>query len=254
MPVHDWTRVDTGAFHDFHNVWIALLRIALNSGLLPPGFYAMSEQHGGKYIADVLTLHEPAATGPPARVLSGGASVAEAPPKVRRQLSLSPAARSRRKTLTIRHVSGHRIVALLEIVSPANKDRKDHVAELVDKMEDAVSHGIHLLVIDLFPPGKHDPLGLHGAFWQRMGDEPEGPPADEPLTLASYVADTPLRAYLEYISVGSAVPNMPLFLDPEFYVNPPLAETYQTAWQSTPEPWRKVLEKPPVPRRRKRSR
>ena len=35
MPVHDWTRVDAGVFHDFHNVWIAFLRNALNSGVLP---------------------------------------------------------------------------------------------------------------------------------------------------------------------------------------------------------------------------
>jgi len=41
MPVHDWTRVDAGVFRDFHNVWIALLRMAMNSGLLPKGYYAM---------------------------------------------------------------------------------------------------------------------------------------------------------------------------------------------------------------------
>ncbi len=70
MPVHDWTRVDAGIWHDFHNVWIAELRNALNSGVLPPGYYALSEQHAGKYIADVLTLHgEPPLPEPPQEVL-----------------------------------------------------------------------------------------------------------------------------------------------------------------------------------------
>ena len=242
MPVHDWTRVDAGVFHDFHNVWIALLRIALNSGLLPSGFYAMSEQHAGKYLTDVLTLHRPGSVQSPPRTISGGVAVAEAPPQVRRRLTLSPAARSRRKTLAIRHVSDHRIVALLEIVSAANKDRKEHLDEFLNKLEDALSHGIHVLVVDLFPPGKRDPRGVHGALWKRLGDKPERPPPDEPLTLASYVADTPIKAYVEYVAVGSVLPEMPLFLDPEVYIKTPLEATYQKAWESTPEVWREVLE------------
>lgn len=253
MPVHDWKLVDAGVFHDFHNVWIALLRIALNSGILPSGFYAMSEQHGGKYISDILTLHRPDEPEPTAREISGGVAVAESPPKVRHHTSLAPLSRTRRKTLTIRHVSGHRIVALLEIVSSANKDRKAHIAELLNKMEDALSHGIHLLVIDLFPPGKHDPLGLHAAFWERLGGEADGPPREAPFTVASYVADEPMNSYWEHLGVGSALPEMPLFLDPGIYIKTPLESTYQTAWQSTPEPWREVLEQA-SPQRKKRSR
>jgi len=36
MPIHDWTRVDTGLFHDFHQGWIRALCDALNAGGLPP--------------------------------------------------------------------------------------------------------------------------------------------------------------------------------------------------------------------------
>ena len=56
MPVHDWTRVFDGAFHDFHFAWIAELRNCLNSGLLPPDYYAMAEQVAGPIVPDVLTL------------------------------------------------------------------------------------------------------------------------------------------------------------------------------------------------------
>jgi hypothetical protein len=241
MPIHDWTRVDAGIFHDFHNVWIAELRNTLNSGLLPSGFYALSEQHAGKYIADVLTLQ----TSPPSpapRPPGGGVAVVEAPPKVRQKLSLSAAARSRRKTLTIRHVSGHRIIALVEMVSPANKDRREHVEEFVDKLEQALHYGIHVLLVDLLPPGRQDPRGMHGAVWDRLGDDPEPVPDGEPLTLAAYVADSPVKAYIERLAVGTALPEMPLFLDPDYYINVPLESTYQTTWRGTPEHWRKVLE------------
>ena len=50
MPVHDWTRVDAGIFHDFHNAWITHLKEALNEGLLPDGYYAQAEQHAGRLI------------------------------------------------------------------------------------------------------------------------------------------------------------------------------------------------------------
>jgi hypothetical protein len=35
MPIHDWTRVDAGLFHDFHQSWTVALCNALNSGVLP---------------------------------------------------------------------------------------------------------------------------------------------------------------------------------------------------------------------------
>lgn len=33
MPIHDWTRVEAGIFHDFRHEWISTLRRALNDGL-----------------------------------------------------------------------------------------------------------------------------------------------------------------------------------------------------------------------------
>ncbi len=57
MPVHDWTRVDAGIFHAFHFGWLTHLSEALNGGLLPEGFYALAEQHAGRTIPDILTLH-----------------------------------------------------------------------------------------------------------------------------------------------------------------------------------------------------
>src|SRR5437016_5994167 len=76
----------------------------------------------------------------------------------------------RRRSLAIRHVSGHRLVALIEIISPANKDRTRHVEDFVAKALAALELGVHLLLVDLFPPGPFDPSGLHGAL--RQGLEP----------------------------------------------------------------------------------
>ena len=62
MPLHDWTRVTPNDFHDFHLSWIAALRTALNSGLLPEGYFALAEHQAAPFTPDVLTLQLPDAT------------------------------------------------------------------------------------------------------------------------------------------------------------------------------------------------
>jgi hypothetical protein len=246
MPVHDWTRVEAGIFHDFHNAWLVQIRDVCNSGLLPAGYYALTEQHAGAYITDVLTLETPPpAEAPVSRPDRGGMLVAEAAPRARRWLTAAAGLRRRRRTLAIRHVTGHRLIALLEIVSPANKDRAAHVDELVDKVEQALRLGIHVLLGDLLPPGRHDPNGVAWEVWQRLDGEPYELPAGELLTVASYVADKVPDVYLDHLAVGAALPEMPLFLDPDRYVYIPLEPTYQAAYGGVPRFWREVLERRP---------
>ncbi len=126
--------------------------------------------------------------------------------------------------------------------------------EFLDKLEDALAHGIHVLLVDLLPASKYDPHGMHGALWDRLGDQADDPPVQEPLTLAGYVADTPVTAYLEHVAVGARLPDMPLFLDPDTYIHTPLETTYQATWRGTPARWRAVLEQPALSPRRKRRR
>lgn len=243
MPVHDWTRVNAGIFHDFHNAWLTEIRNACNGGLLPPGYYALAEQHAGACIADVLTLQAPSkGTEIDPSPDTGGIAVAEAAPRVRRKLTAAGSFRRQCKTLAIRHVSGHRLVAILEVVSPANKDRPAHVDEFVDKVEDALWHGIHVLVADLVRPGKHDPHVVPWQIWQRIEGEAYDIPPGEPLTLASYVADNLAKVFIEHVAIGGPLPEMPLFLSPDRYVNLPLGATYQAAYRGVPGYWRDMLE------------
>ncbi len=248
MSVHDWTRVEAGIFHAFHTSWIAEIQNALNDELLPSDYYALAEQHAGRIIADVLTLHaapESSDPLPPLPPDTGGVAVAEAPPRVRWKQSIDETSVGLRRTLAIRHVSGHRLVALLEIVSPANKDRAENVEAFAAKAVSALQAGVHVLLVDLFPPGPFDPQGMHGAILDPLGptDEPHEIPPDEPLTLASYAANGYIEAYLEHLAVGASLPEMPLFLRPDRYINVPLEATYQAAYRGMPAFWREVLEK-----------
>lgn len=250
MPVHDWTRVTAGTWHDFHLAWIAEIRNVLNCGRLPSDYYARAEQIAGPLGPDVLTLHhpEPPENGTPSPSLadfSGGLAVAVAPPRMR---FLAEAEMNdyvlKRRTIIIRHASDDRIVALIELVSPGNKAARNMLRAFVEKAVEALYRGYHLLVVDLFPPGPRDPQGIHRAIWGEFTDTSFEQPAMEPLTLAAYSAGPMKRAYVEPTAVGRALIDMPLFLEPEFYVNVPLEETYQAAYKGVPRRWRTVLEAP----------
>jgi hypothetical protein len=247
VAVHDWTVVDAGIVHDFHTVWIGQIRTALNEGLLPEGYYALAEQHAGETIADVLTLHAsrdiPRERSLPRAI--GGTLVTEAPPQVARHHTLELPATLHPRTIAVRHVSGHQLVGMIEIVSPANKDRAKHVEAFATKAADALQQGVHLLVIDLFPPGQYDPYGIHGVIRQRLAesDDAYDLPSTEPLTLAAYAAGPRIDVYLEHLRAGARLREMPLFLERDRYVNVPLEFTYDAAYRGVPAVWRDVLEK-----------
>lgn len=101
-----------------------------------------------------------------------------------------------------------------------------------------------MLVVDLFPPSPYDPQGIHGSILQLLepSDIPYDLPADEPLTLASYAVGTRVEAYVEHIAVGHTLPEMPLFLQSDRYINVPLEPTYEAAYNGMPSFWRDVLE------------
>lgn len=168
MSIHDWSRVDAGVFHGFHARWIARLAETLIP-LLPPGYYAEAEQHASERIADVLTLR----IAPPVIGDFHSTNIKTAVLESPRVAEHRRAGRNRKEKLrpkhvAIRHVSGHRVVALIEIVSPGNKDRGSHVEAFVDKAEAAIAGGVHVVAVDLFPPSRSAPSGLPARIWRRF--------------------------------------------------------------------------------------
>jgi Protein of unknown function (DUF4058) len=246
MPVHDWTRVDAALFHDFHQGWIISLRNALNSGVLPPDYFALAEQSIRGPIPDVLTLRlSPGRGDQSGRSL--GLAVAVAPPRARivRRAPEGIVYARRADRVSVRHRHGE-IVGVIEIVSPGNKSSNTELRAFVEKSSDLIQRGVHLLVIDLFPPSKRDPEGIHKAIWDELDDADFELPAGKPLTVAAYDAGPPPAAYVEPIGVGDVLPDMPLFLHSEFYVPTPLEATYQSTWNVFPAVLKGLLEAPPI--------
>lgn len=256
MPMHDWTSVPAGIFHAFHNTWIGDLQKALNAGLLPSDYYALGEQQSGGIEPDVLTLHAPGGPTDDSVADAGSRSVgvggngsavalAEHPPKVS---LIQDAAEdiqfylARQRTIVIRHVSGDRVVAMLEIVSPANKHSRPALDDFIDKVAAALRDGVHVIIVDPLPPGRLDPDGIHGEVWRRLMAGDFALPAGKPLTLVSYAVGRTVTAFVEPTAVGAELIDMPLFLTPERYVPVPLEETYKRAWSGVPQRWQRVIE------------
>src|SRR5262245_17947031 len=119
MPIHDWTRMNDGDFHHFHQRWIQAIADNLNTGGLPPEYMAMSDQVTGGPVPDVVTLRARRSPSEP-----GGVAISDAPPTAKTIAKFERGVYAKRADrILIRHGRGE-VVAIIEIVSPGNKSSK----------------------------------------------------------------------------------------------------------------------------------
>jgi hypothetical protein len=249
MPMHDWTRVDAGTYHDFHHSWTAVLKGKLNE-LLPSGYYAMAELRTDGPIPDVVTLatgvQDQPEMGPSSGELrdEGGVAIAEARPKARLAgTAFNDEYAAKQNRIVVRTSAGKRVVAVVEIVSPGNRGSDWSVRNFVEKCRSLMAKGVHLLIVDPFPPDRRAPEGLHALIFGGSSENTRGPRADRSSSFVSYECREEIRAYLETIAIGEPLPEMPVFLLPrEGFVEVPLEETYAATWRATPAEVRGEIE------------
>jgi len=152
---------------------------------------------------------------------------------------------SEQNTLVVRRGPEHRVVALIELVSPGMKRNSRRLSLFVQKILNVISSNINVLIVDPFPPGRSDLNGIHGAVWTSLENDEFRLPVDKPLTLASYSVGQTLEAYIEPFSVGQAMIDMPLFVEAHFYLPIPLETAYLSAWDGTADHVRDQLTSSP---------
>lgn len=222
--------------------WITYLARSLNRGSLPPDHYALPEQIALGLGPDVLTLREVnMGAGKQQTVAKLGGAALLAPPKLKPSAETDMAFFHRRqKSVTVRHVSGDAIVAVIEIISPGNKSSVSGLRSLVMKAVELLDYGIHLLIVDLFPPGPRDPHGLHAEIWSEVAGEAIQP-GIKPLALMAYEVGPTIKAYHVDVAVGDELCDMPLFLEPGQTISVALEKTYAEAFSDLPVRWQRVL-------------
>ena len=247
--VHDWSKLFDGAFHDFHTSWIGAIRTSLNNGLLPPGYYAAAEQVVGGPSPDVVTLdawqpddneHRDRDRFPDS--FAGGVTLADSPPAVQYRIQLErDTFVAKANHIAIRHLANDRLVAVIEIVSAGNKSAPRTLRPFSERVYSLMVERVHLVLIDLIRSGNCCPDGLPTYLSFSNFNATPNITEDKPFTLTAVRSGETYEAFVETIGVGDTLTDMPLFLNDSQYIPLPLEQTYESAWQGVPLPWKQKL-------------
>ncbi len=133
-----------------HSKWANVLVDELNETLLPDGYFAEPHVHmGARVEIDAAAFEGPAAGDRPAH--DGTTAVlpvrAWAPPAP--TLVMPAAYPDAFEVQVIATEGGPRLVAAVELVSPANKDRPEHRRAFAVKCASYLGQGVGLIVVDV---------------------------------------------------------------------------------------------------------
>jgi Protein of unknown function (DUF4058) len=221
-------------WESFHAAWASTLANALNHDLLPPGYVALEHVHRGAAIEiDVGSFADSTAGGQ-----SDGRGTATATRPVwlpaAEPLQL-PASFPPGCTVEILSTEGGRtLVAAIELVSPANKDRARHRRLFAAKCATYLSRGIGLIIVDVVTSRLSN---LHNELIDLLdlGDQFRMP-SQQWLYSVAY---RPLRVegadridtWPVALAVGGPLPTMPLSLEAEECIPVDLGAAYAETCQ-----------------------
>jgi hypothetical protein len=220
-------------WESFHVNWAGAMADVLNQQLLPEGFFAEEHAHvGARVEIDVATFTDNG-SGP---VRDGNA--ATMPPRVwvppAPPLLLPAAFPDDFEVLIYQSEGGATLVAAIELISPANKDREAHRRALAVKCASYLVQGISLILIDIVTSRQ---ANLHNEIMQLL-KHPASSHLPAEATLYAVAYRPVVRGKLEQIDVwpatlalGQPLPTMPLGLNAELCLPLDLEATYTVACQ-----------------------
>jgi hypothetical protein len=126
----------------------------------------------------------------------------------------------------IRSEGGREVVAAIEFVSPANKDRPERRQAFVSKCEYLLAQGIGVVIVDVVTE-RH--ANLHAQLMDQLSNSTQG--SEGFLYAASYhpvekEREPFLDIWFECLTLGKSLPNLPLFLKDGPCVKVALNQTY----------------------------
>src|SRR6266478_7406523 len=137
----------------FHATWPVMI-VARLRRQLPSRYLVLPRVHSGSSVEiDVATFHDedgtPAATGNENGNRGGVATALWAPPRPTRTFITDLPAQDVNEVRVYDEKTGRRLVAAVEIVSPANKDRPEHRQAFVSKCVGLLQELVSLVVVDV---------------------------------------------------------------------------------------------------------
>lgn len=212
----------------FHGAWAEAIAKHLNQLLLPEGFVAEARvKLGGQVEIDVGTFAE----GGPLSA-SGPGTAVWAPPKPTATALLDFEAPDMFEVQVLHEEGGPRLVAAIELVSPANKDRPSHRRMFAVKCASYLQSGVSVMVVDVVTERAGN---LHAELLQLL-QAPVATPGrgNHDLYAAAYrtIAGSEgltLEAWAETLNLRQTLPTLPLWIMPDVGLPIDLEMTYQAA-------------------------
>lgn len=220
-------------WESFHSTWANSIVLQLNGGLLPGEFRAFPQIHMGTHVAvDVATFrHPPRSNGQPPADNGPVATAIWSPPQASVVEAVEFADRDTFEVAVVDMLQ-RRLVAAIELVSPANKDRPSHRRDFAIKCASYLQQQVSLLVIDVVTSRRDS---LHEEL-TRLLDLPAAyrDALPSPLYAASYrlrleAGRHLLELYPAPLALEETLPTLPLWLGEELALPLDLEESYQEA-------------------------
>jgi hypothetical protein len=221
-------------WESFHSNWATRLADALNDRWLPPEFVAEETTHAGGHLEiDVATYQETPAPG--TALPNGGPPLAVAAP------TYAPPAPARTvptvfpdsfEVRVFTATGGLTLVAVIELVSPGNKDRPEERRAFAAKCGGYLHQGISLIVLDIVTSRQ---ANLHHEI-MRLMDPSAAPDFPDDVNLYG-VAYRPVRRqdraeidlWLARCILGEPLPVLPLRLTGDLFVPVDFEAAYEEA-------------------------
>ncbi len=190
-------------FHAFHNAWATFIASELNRQL-PDGYFAEPNVQFGIEI-DVAAFDEGLSDGSP--VLTGWT-----PPEPVATIPLTLIG-DVVEVNVFQTEDGPILIGTVEIVSPSNKDRAEEREALVTKCASYLQAGLGLVLIDAVTSRRGN---LHAELLQRVSATQEAYGESDLYASAYHPVkvdeDVRLTIWHEPLSIGRALPTLPLWL------------------------------------------
>ena len=226
------------SWEGFHGQWPAMIVMAL-ARKMPPGYVAEPRVHlGAYYEIDVASYEEDISDGSvlEASAAEGGvATAAWAPPQPTLVVATDFPDQYEYEVRVYDETDDRRLVAAVEIVSPANKDRPEHRRLFVAKCATLLGQGVCVALVDLVTTRR---FNLYADLLELIGHTdpsltPEPPPLYAAVCRWRREGDVPrLETWAHAFAVGHPLPTLPLWLADNLAVPLELEASYEEACRS----------------------
>lgn len=234
MPLRDHFRSpvnDRHSWDELHGMWPAVIVQHL-FGLLPPNYTAAPKVHLGKAFEIDVSAYERDET--PGEFGNSGATTATwTAPKPTMTLETEVLEQDEYEVRIYDAERGRRLVAAIEIVSPANKDRSEHRRAFAVKTAALLQQGVAVSIVDVVTVRQFnlyaDVLDLHNHADPSLGTTPPHLYVATMRIRTSSRGPAKLDTWFTPLEIGQPLPVLPLWLAEDLAVKLDLEPTYEDA-------------------------